>query len=295
MSPGRGCALNFYKHHIGDYDADTSHLSWTEDAAYRRLLCLYYRREQPIPSDVAQACRLVRATSKPERDAVETVLREFFQPGPDGWRHKRCDEEIESAAKKSTANRTNGKGGGRPPKTKSEAEPNANPEETQSVSVGFIRAGGTNSQTPDSRLQDNPVAPSGAKSAQPTTRASGEGAEKATPTIPCPYAEIVDRYHARLPELPRAKLMPASRQKAMRKVWGWVLSSTKSDGTRRATTAEEALRWLDGYFVRASQNDFLMGRTPRSAEHANWRCDLDFLLTDRGMKHVIEGTTEAAA
>jgi hypothetical protein len=37
-----------------------------------------------------------------------------------------------------------------------------------------------------------------------------------------------------------------------------------------------------------------MGRTQRHGEHANWRCDIDFLLTERGMKHVIEKTVEAA-
>jgi hypothetical protein len=60
-----------------------------------------------------------------------------------------------------------------------------------------------------------------------------------------------------------------------------------------ALTAEAALGWFGDFFGRASENDFLMGRTPRSAEHANWRCDLDYLLTDRGMKQVIE-KTEAA-
>lgn len=88
--------------------------------------------------------------------------------------------------------------------------------------------------------------------------------------------------------------MPASRQKALRKLWGWVLSSKKSDGTRRAETAMQALEWIDAYFVRASENDFLMGRGHRAAEHQNWRCDLDFLLTEKGMKHVIEKTEQAA-
>ncbi len=81
----------------------------------------------------------------------------------------------------------------------------------------------------------------------------------------------------------------------MRKVWGWVLSSRKSDGKRRAETGEQALHWLRGYFVHASKNDFLMGRTQRSAEHAGWQCDIDFLLTDKGMKQVIEKTVEQAA
>jgi hypothetical protein len=116
----------------------------------------------------------------------------------------------------------------------------------------------------------------------------------AAPTVPCPYDQIVAAYHEHLPGLPRVKLMPASREKALRKAWGWVLNSTKSGGVRRAETAEQALQWFREYFARAAENDFLTGRTPRSAEHANWKCDLDFLLTDKGMKQVIE-KTEAAA
>lgn len=80
----------------------------------------------------------------------------------------------------------------------------------------------------------------------------------------------------------------------MRKMWGWLLSSAKADGQCRATTNDEALEWLAGYFAQASGNDFLMGRTPRGAEHANWRCDIDFLMTDRGLRHVIERTQDAA-
>ena len=113
---------------------------------------------------------------------------------------------------------------------------------------------------------------------------------KAADVPKCPADDVVALYHAVLPSLPRVRLMTDSRRRALRKTWGWVLSSTKSDGSRRATTAEEALEWLRGYFVRASENDFLMGRTARQGEHAGWRCDLDFLLTERGMKHVIEKT-----
>lgn len=115
--------MNFYKHHIGDYDADTAHLSWLEDAAYRRLMCLYYRREQPIPADIGQACRLVRATAKAEREAVESVLNEFFTLCAGGWVNRRCEGEIDAAQAKANANRDNGKRGGRPRKAETEDKP----------------------------------------------------------------------------------------------------------------------------------------------------------------------------
>lgn len=125
--------MNYYPHHIGDYLTATAHLTWLEDAAYRRLMDVYYTRELPLPADIGQACRLVRAASKEERRAVETVLREFFEECPDGWRHGRCDEEIAKASVAKKAAKENGKKGGRPPKQK----PSDNPDKTQWVSDGF--------------------------------------------------------------------------------------------------------------------------------------------------------------
>jgi hypothetical protein len=101
---------------------------------------------------------------------------------------------------------------------------------------------------------------------------------------PCPHDDIVAIYHEVLPELPGVKLMGKPRKAALQRTWQWVLTSKKSDHTPRATNADEALGWFREYFDRARDNDFLMGRTPRTGEHANWKCDLDFLLTDKGMR-----------
>lgn len=111
---------------------------------------------------------------------------------------------------------------------------------------------------------------------------------------PCPHQRIVDLYHEVLPELPSVRLMNDARRKALAKTWGWVLTSSTPEGERRATNTEEAMDWLRRYFDRARENDFLMGRTKRAGEHAGWQCDLDFLLTDKGMKQVIEKTRETA-
>lgn len=110
----------------------------------------------------------------------------------------------------------------------------------------------------------------------------------------CPIQSLIDLYHEILPDLPAVRLQTKDRTKALQKTWVWCLTSKRSDGSPRAESAEQAVQWFRDYFTRAGQNDFLMGRTPRSGEHANWRCDLDFLLTDRGMKHVIEKTLESA-
>jgi uncharacterized protein YdaU (DUF1376 family) len=86
--------INYYEHHLGDYMRDTAHLSLLEDGAYRRLLDAYYTRERPLPPDLRDCCKLARASTKPERDAVAYVLRVFFEQRDDGYHQKRADEEI---------------------------------------------------------------------------------------------------------------------------------------------------------------------------------------------------------
>ncbi len=97
--------MNFYKHHLGDYDGATAHLTWDEDCAYTRLLRAYYRREKQIPPEIKDACRLVRANSAIHKRAVETVLNEFFDPREDGWHNKRADEEIAAYQAQSSTNK----------------------------------------------------------------------------------------------------------------------------------------------------------------------------------------------
>ena len=87
--------MNYYEHHIGDYAEATQHLTILEDGVYTRLLRKYYASEKPLPADIAKVQRLVVARSKEEREAVESVLREFFELREDGWHQDRCDMEIE--------------------------------------------------------------------------------------------------------------------------------------------------------------------------------------------------------
>lgn len=110
----------------------------------------------------------------------------------------------------------------------------------------------------------------------------------------CPTKEVIELYHAALPELPAVKVETPSRRKAIAKFWAFVLTSKKTDGSPRATTSGEALDWVAAYFARVRDNTFLMGKIGRVGEHQNWQCDLDYLLTDKGMTQVIEKTREAA-
>lgn len=162
--------MNFYAFHIGDYASATAHLSIVEDGVYRRLLDVYYTRETPIPADLRQACRLVRAQLDSEREAVEIILNEFFVLTPEGWRHARCDEEIERANEKKakaaqSANTRWSNARKQPDAVPTESEGNANAqgkacERTESPCEG-------NAPTPNPTPNPNPNPKVGGKPPNP--------------------------------------------------------------------------------------------------------------------------------
>lgn len=117
--------MNYYERHLGDYAKDTAHLTMLEHGAYSLLLDRYYSTEVGIPQE--QAHRVARARTKDEKQAVDTVLAEFFTLVDGAWINRRCDEEIEKARVRIAAAQENGKKGGRPKK----------PKETQEKPGGF--------------------------------------------------------------------------------------------------------------------------------------------------------------
>lgn len=123
--------MNYYKRHIGDYVKDAGHLSLLEHGVYTVLLDRLYATERPIPE--GEVYRVTRATTKPEREAVDSVLREFFDLDDGAWSNGRVQEELEAAAEKAEANRENGKKGGRPPKKANGDKPGAKPCPQQEI------------------------------------------------------------------------------------------------------------------------------------------------------------------
>lgn len=85
--------MNYYKHYIGDFQRDTSHLSLTERGAYLALIHHYYATELPLPAGLDALCRIAGAMTKAERDAVKSVMG-FFEPVESGLMHKRIEAEL---------------------------------------------------------------------------------------------------------------------------------------------------------------------------------------------------------
>jgi uncharacterized protein YdaU (DUF1376 family) len=126
--------MHYYKFNISDWALHTAHLSLEEEIVYFRLINHYYDSEKPIPLENLTITNMVsREFSTLVRrlrlttcyDTVISILEEFFIQTDEGWKHKRCDDEISAFHAKAERNREVGKLGGRPKK---------NPEITQTVS-----------------------------------------------------------------------------------------------------------------------------------------------------------------
>jgi uncharacterized protein YdaU (DUF1376 family) len=93
MESSGGRLMNFYQHHIGDFNNATRHLSRIERSIYRDLLELYYDSEKPLTSDFD---RLARRCIVDDNDcsAMLDVLNEFFVLMEDGYHNFRADREI---------------------------------------------------------------------------------------------------------------------------------------------------------------------------------------------------------
>lgn len=121
--------MHKYMYHIGDFIRDTMHLDPLEECFYRRALDFYYLNEKPLPKETQVVFRRLRAKTQEERDAIISILSDFFIELDDGFHNKRCDDEIAKYQANGEKNRENGKLGGRPRKN-NDLE---NPKKTQVV------------------------------------------------------------------------------------------------------------------------------------------------------------------
>ena len=102
---------SWYPRYYGDYMRDTGLLSLVQHGAYTCLLDHYYATGAPIPDNIDAVCRMCRAVSGEEQEAVKAVLTMFFTLADDGYHNARADREIAKANAISTARAEAGSAG----------------------------------------------------------------------------------------------------------------------------------------------------------------------------------------
>lgn len=127
--------MNYYRRYMADYLSKTASLSLLEHGAYTLLLDYAYIAEDGrLPAEIDEICRMVRAITTQERQAISKVLARFFDASPDGYTNKRVMREIEKAGPAIEAARTNGVKGGRPKKNPAGSDIETHKEPTPKAS-----------------------------------------------------------------------------------------------------------------------------------------------------------------
>lgn len=80
--------------YIGDYLADTMHLTTGEHGAYLLLIFAYWRKGGPLVDDDGELASICRAQPREWKRMRERIGR-FFQIGDGYWLHKRIERELD--------------------------------------------------------------------------------------------------------------------------------------------------------------------------------------------------------
>lgn len=86
--------MHYYRKHVKDYIADTSHLTMLEHGVYNILIDTYVLTEKPITLDKEELYWSIAARTEEERKAVDLILKHFFEETKTGYTHKRIEAEI---------------------------------------------------------------------------------------------------------------------------------------------------------------------------------------------------------
>lgn len=86
--------MNYYPHHIGDFNNATRHLTRVERSVYRDATELYYDTEKPLSLDIKSLEKKLICITDEEKKALKDILDEFFIVTDDGYFQTRCDSEI---------------------------------------------------------------------------------------------------------------------------------------------------------------------------------------------------------
>ena len=89
--------MQHYRHHIGDFLKDTSHLDDHQAITYLKMLWKYYADEEPLRG----SCEDIAFAMRSHEKTVRTLLKHFFFEKNGVWIHIRCEQEIKDMYDKS--------------------------------------------------------------------------------------------------------------------------------------------------------------------------------------------------
>lgn len=153
--------------YIGDYLADTGHLTTVQHGAYL-LLIMHYWRKRELPADDKQLAAIAKLPLRIWLDCKE-IIQAFFH---DGWKHKKIEAELAKRIQVSEKRAASGAMGG---KSKSQATAKQKPSKSE-ANASFCSS---MTQSQSQSQKDSEADASGAVAPRdPRTRLFDDGLKK---------------------------------------------------------------------------------------------------------------------
>lgn len=127
---------------------------------------------------------------------------------------------------------------------------------------------------------------SGQSPDDPSQPEESESEESTAKRPACPAKEIVELYHEILPEHPRVEILNETRRRSISARWSDIGTRLKEKGREDSRGAR--LAYMRQIFLKASQSDFLCGRT-MCRDGKTYMVTFDKLMSPSGFIGVIEG------
>jgi len=173
--------------------------------------------------------------------------------------------------------------------------PGALPEDSENIpGVGPPSRGGRNPLNHESRILNPDTGEKTTAAAPLVVQASQDDPQQQLPgtdppnpkpyAVPdCPYAALLEAYHAGLPMLPAVSVLNEPRREHLRARWREVCAQERFD-------ADAGLEWFRWYFGHAAQSRHLTGRgRPNRDTGRVWHATFDWLLLPTNFVKVIDG------
>lgn len=267
--------------YVGEYLADTTNLNTEQHGAYCLMLMAAWKRGGVLPNDDGQLAAITKLSVgrwKTHKD----LLSAFFTPSDMGLVHKRVTQERLKAQAISDK------------KSKSGSKGAANRWENDGKDGGEMHGNGMADAMANGMANASQTdAPTGVSLPQPLPTPSelfqepdGSSSTAKPPTLPaCPHRRIIELFGERLPTLtqPKPEFWDGKPADALRTRWKWLLTHSRTDGTRYAETEAEAIDWFGRFFDYVSASDFLMART------GDFKCTLQWLVKAENFAKVVQG------
>ena len=244
-------ALPYIQLYVADYLADTAHLTAAQHGAYLLLIFNYWQRSRSLNNSNERLANVARMSNAEWLEA-KPVLAEFFTVEGDEWIHHRIETDLVAVHLKSTKASNAGKA---------------------SVQSKLIKRSTNVQQTFNHTDTD-------------TDTDTDNNNNNASASLPCPAQQIVDLYHACLPDNPKVRVLSEKRKGVIRSRWK---EAAKLDILPFGySTQPDGLKAWEGFFKICAESDFLTGRVPPTPGRSVFIADLDFLLSSEKFIKTLE-------